>query len=105
MKLYVGNLAYKTDEGELRKTFENFGEVDSVSVVTDRETGRSKGFAFVELPNDDQAKQAMDALDGTELDGRAIKVSESKPRERQGGGRYYGGGQRNGGKSSGNRRF
>jgi RNA recognition motif-containing protein len=104
MKLYVGNLAYKTDESTLRKTFENFGEVDSVSVITDRETGRSKGFAFVELTSDDQAKEAMDALDGTELDGRAIKVSESKPRERQGGGRYYGG-PRNGGKTSGNRRF
>lgn len=104
MKLYVGNLAYKTDEGTLRKTFESFGEVESVNVIIDRETGRSKGFAFVELTSDDQAKSAMDALDGTDLDGRAIKVSESKPRERQAGGRTYGG-PRDGGKAYGNRRF
>lgn len=104
MKVYVGNLAYRTDESTLRRTFENFGEVESVSIIIDRETGRSKGFGFVEIPSDDQAKAAMDALNGTELDGRALKVSESKPRERHGGGRAYGG-SRDGGRYYDNRKF
>jgi cold-inducible RNA-binding protein len=103
MKVYVGNLSYRTDESTLRKAFENFGEVDTVNIIIDRETGRSKGFAFVEIPSDEQAKAAMDALNGSELDGRAIKVSESRPRER-GGGRAFGG-ARDGGKFFGNRRF
>jgi cold-inducible RNA-binding protein len=104
MKVYVGNLAYRTDELTLRKTFEGFGEVDSASIIVDRDTGRSKGFAFIEMPDDNQAKAAMDALDGSELDGRALKVSESKPRERQGGPRGFGV-SRGDGKSFGNRRF
>ncbi|MBI4734418.1 MAG: RNA-binding protein [Rubrobacteridae bacterium] len=104
MKVYVGNLAYRTDETTLKKTFESFGEVDSANIIIDRDTGRSKGFAFVEMPDDEQAKAAMDALNGADLDGRAIKVSESKPRERQGGGRGFGG-PRGDGKGFGNRRF
>lgn len=105
MKLYVGNLAYSTDEEALRKVFSQHGEIESVNVITDRDTGRSKGFGFVEMANDDQAKAAIDALNGTELEGRTIKVSESKPKERRPGGGGGGGGGRGGGFRSGNRRF
>lgn len=88
MKIYVGNLSYQTDEETLRKTFSQYGDVETVNVIIDRETGRSKGFGFVEMPNDDQAKAAIDSLNGTELEGRTIKVSESRPKEqRPGGGR------------------
>jgi len=91
MKLYVGNLAYKTDEDTLRQAFGQYGEVESVNIIVDRDTGRSKGFGFVEMPDDEQAKAAIEALNGSELDGRTLKVSESKPKERQprGGGRRY----------------
>lgn len=95
MKLYVGNIAYTTSEETLRKTFEQFGEVDSVNIIIDRDTGRSKGFGFIEMPNNDQARAAMDALNGTELEGRSIKVSEAKPQERRERGRRgFGGGRR-----------
>lgn len=103
MKLYVGNLAYSTDEDALRKVFEQHGAVESVNVITDRDTGRSKGFGFVEMADAGQAQAAIDALNGTELDGRTIKVSESKPKERRPGG--GGGGRGGGGFRSGNRRF
>lgn len=103
-KLYVGNLAYSTTEDELREKFSQYGEVDSVNVIMDRDTGRSKGFGFVEMGSEDAAKAAIDSLNGTELDGRTIKVSESKPQERRpggggrgGGGRGYGGGGHGGG--------
>lgn len=96
MKLYVGNMAYKTDEDALRQAFGQYGEIESVNIIVDRDTGRSKGFGFVEMPDDEQAKAAIEALNGTELDGRTLKVSESKPKERQprgsgfrGGGRRY----------------
>ena len=100
MKLYVGNLSYKTDEDGLRKAFEQHGNVESVNVITDRDTGRSKGFAFVEMMDDEQAKAAMQALDGTELDERTLKVSEAKPQERR-----AGGGMRGGGGGGGGRRY
>lgn len=103
MKLYVGNLAYSTDEESLRKVFEQHGAVESINVIIDRDTGRSKGFGFVEMADAGQAQAAIDALNGTELDGRTIKVSESKPKERRPGG--GGGGGRGGGFRSGNRRF
>jgi len=107
MKIYVGNLAYSTDEDTLKKAFDQYGEVLSVNVITDRDTGRSKGFAFVEMSNDDEAKAAIDALNGTEVDGRTLKVSESRPQERRpGGGRGGGGGFRGGGGGGGgNRRW
>lgn len=106
MKLYVGNLAYSTDEDMLRKTFEQYGEVESANVVTDRDTGRSKGFGFIEMKNDDEAKAAIEALNGTELDGRTIKVSESQPKERRGGGGRGFGGPRGGGRGyGGGRRY
>jgi RNA recognition motif-containing protein len=94
MKLYVGNLSYDTTEEKLNTMFSGYGVVESVNLITDRDSGRSKGFAFVEMANDEEAKAAIQALDGSELDGRNIKVSEAKPQERRtgGGGRGFGGG-------------
>ncbi len=89
MNIYVGNLAYKMSEEDLRAAFEAFGTVDSARFVTDRETGRSKGFGFVEMPNQDEALAAINALNGTELFGRTVTVNEARPREerpRTGGG-------------------
>jgi len=94
MRLYVGNLGYNINEDALRKLFSKYGEVTSVSIITERETGQSKGFAFVEMPNTAQAKQAMLALNGSELDGRTIKVNEAKPQERREGRRRAAGGGR-----------
>ena len=92
MNLYVGNLAYTVTEAELRTAFEAFGEVDRASVITDRDSGRSKGFGFVEMPNNSEADAAIKALNDTPLNGRAIKVNEARPRENRprggGGGRY-----------------
>ncbi|HET8697177.1 MAG TPA: RNA-binding protein [Gammaproteobacteria bacterium] len=92
-KLYVGNLPYSTTESSLRDVFSAHGKVDSVNVITDRDTGQSKGFAFVEMSSDSEAQKATDALNGTQLDGRQIKVSEAKPKGSGGGG---GGGGRGG---------
>jgi RNA recognition motif-containing protein len=80
MKIYAGNLSYTTTSEELRTKFEQFGKVDSAEVIMDRYTNRSKGFGFVEMPNDEEAKTAIKALDGKDLDGRSIKVSEARPR-------------------------
>ncbi len=80
MKLYVGNLSYSTSSEDIRAAFEEFGTVESADVITDRSTGRSKGFGFVEMSDGDEAKAAMDALDGKEVDSRAIKVNEARPR-------------------------
>jgi len=80
VKLYVGNLGYSTSSEDVRAAFEEFGTVDSADVIMDRSTGRSKGFGFVEMENIDEAKAAMGALDGKELDGRPIKVNEARPR-------------------------
>lgn len=81
MRLYVGNLNYATKEGDLRQIFEQYGELASVAVISDRETGRSKGFGFVEFVNDDDAKAAMDELNGKEVGGRMLKINEARPRE------------------------
>ncbi|MCL5269194.1 MAG: RNA-binding protein [bacterium] len=97
MRLYVGNLNYRANEEDLRRIFGAYGEVASVAVITDRETGRSKGFGFVEFSNDDEAKTAISELDGKEVDGRALKVNEARPRNEFGGGRERrGGGDRGG---------
>ena len=94
-KLYVGNLPYSATEQSLREAFAASGTVDSVSLITDRDTGQSKGFAFVEMSSDSEAQAATQALNGKMFDGRALKVNEAKPREsRSGGG---GGGNRGGG--------
>ena len=80
MRIYVGNLSWTADENELRDAFAAHGEVTSVQVITDRETGRSRGFAFVEMANDAEAKEAISAVDNKEIAGRQVKVNEAKPR-------------------------
>ncbi len=101
--LFVGNMSFDTTEGELRALFEPFGEITRIQVITDRDTGRPRGFAFVEMTNDEEATQAMRtmALDGKEVGGRALKVNEARPRPERsrsfgegggGGGRGGGGG-------------
>src|SRR5690606_20482888 len=98
-KLYVGNLGYDVNDSDLEQLFGEHGTVDSASVVMDRDTGRSKGFAFVEMGSDDEAQTAMSALDGKEYAGRSLKVNEAKPRPAMGGGGRGGprGGSRGGG--------
>ena len=80
MNIYVGNLSYQTTEDELRASFENFGEVSSVRIIQDRNTGRSKGFGFVEMPVDESAETAIAALDGKDFSGRNIRVNQAKPK-------------------------
>jgi len=81
MNIYVGNLSYGVDEDGLKQTFGEYGEVTSVKIISDKFTGRSKGFGFVEMANDDQDKEAIEALNGKEMDGRNITVNEARPRE------------------------
>ena len=95
-KLYVGNLPYSATDASLREAFSASGTVDSVNLITDRDTGQSKGFAFVEMSTDAEAQRATEALNGTTLDGRQIKVSEAKPKGSGGGGGGGGGGGRGG---------
>jgi cold-inducible RNA-binding protein len=93
--LYVGNLPHSTTESELRTVFEAHGAVEKVSIVTDRETGRARGFAFVEMTNASEADKAVAALNGTELGGRTLTINEAKPksdRPRSSGQRFGGGG-------------
>ncbi len=91
-KLYVGNLPYSTHDAELRELFEQKGQVSSAQVVMDRETGRSRGFGFVEMPNDAEAQAAIEALNGQDYGGRPLVVNEAKPREGGGGRGGFGGG-------------
>ena len=98
-KLYVGNLAFQTSSQELQELFAQAGTVESASVVEDRDTGRSRGFAFVEMSTKEEATAAIDQFNGKELGGRALKVNEAKPREN----RSFGGGNRGGGGYGGNR--
>ena len=88
-KLYVGNLPYSTDETQLQDLFAQAGAVDTVSVVRDRETGRARGFAFVEMASDEDAQQAINQLNSYQLDGRALTVNEARPKAAGGG---FGGG-------------
>ena len=106
LKIYVGNLSFNTNEDGLRAAFEAHGEVTSASIISDRDTGRSRGFGFVEMSNDDQARAAINAMNGAELDGRQLTVNEAKPREAGGGGGrggFGGGGGRGGGGGGGGR--
>jgi RNA recognition motif-containing protein len=95
-KLYIGNLPFSATEDELTKSFAEFGTVASVKIITDRDTGRSKGFAFVEMGTDEEANEAMNKLNGQDLDGRALNISEARPQapreSRGGGGGGFGGG-------------
>lgn len=96
--IFVGNLSFGASEDTVRAMFESFGTVDRVSIVTDRETGRARGFGFVEMSNDSEGDQAIAALNGRELDGRAMNVNEARPKENRGGG---GGGYRSNGGGGG----
>jgi cold-inducible RNA-binding protein len=92
MNIYVGNLSFDATQEEIEQAFGQFGTVESVNVVTDRETGRPRGFAFVEMPRDDEAKAAIEGLNLQRIAGRAITVNEARPkRERQSGGGRRGG--------------
>jgi RNA recognition motif-containing protein len=112
MKLYVGNLSYSTTNEDLAKMFEPSGTVESATVIMDRDTGRSKGFGFVEMASREEGEEAIEALNGVEVNGRALTVNEARPREERGGGGGrggFGGGSRGGGGGSrggwnGNRR-
>lgn len=94
MNIFVGQLSYDAEEKDLSRAFEPFGTIASVRVIRDRETGRARGFGFVEMPNDAEAKEAIAALDGSSICGRAVVVNEARPRENSGGGRRGGGGFR-----------
>ncbi len=105
-KLYVGNLSYSVDSSELQTMFAAHGTVQSAEVISDRETGRSKGFGFVEMSTDEEAQKAIAALNGQDNNGRALTVNEAKPREdrpRGGGGGGGGGGRGFGGQGGGGR--
>ena len=97
MKIYVGNMPFSMDEGQTRSLFSEFGDVESINVITDRETGRPRGFAFVEMPDGEEAKEAIEKVNLTEIAGRSVTVNEARPksdRPRRGGG--GGGGGRRG---------
>ena len=81
MNIFVGNLAYSATDHDLRQLFEQYGVVDKIAIITDRDTGRSKGFGFVEMPDSNAAQTALANLQGKELEGRALTVNEAKPRE------------------------
>jgi cold-inducible RNA-binding protein len=101
-KLYVGNLSFNTSASDLEKMFGESGTVQSTNIIEDRETGRSRGFGFVEMSSSEEAKAAITALDGKEVDGRNLKVNEAKPQEKRsggGGGNYGGSGGYGGGKN------
>ncbi len=102
MKLYVGNLSFNTSNQDLSDLFADFGTVQSANVVEDRETGRSRGFGFVEMSSKSEGEEAISALNGKEVDGRSLTVNEAKPREERGGGGGGRGGY--GGGGGGNRR-
>jgi len=91
MRLFVGSLSFDTREDDLRQAFAAHGTPTSVTIIVDRDSGRSKGFGFVEFASPEEAKKAIDALNGTELQGRKITVAEARPREERGGGRGGGG--------------
>lgn len=104
MRIYVGNLPFSTGEAELQELFSAHGEVTSAAIITDRETGRPRGFGFVEMSDDAAARTAIEQINGSTVDGRTLKVNEAKPREQRtggggggGGGGYGGGGGRRGG--------
>jgi|SRR6476620_2085819 len=107
MNIFVGSLPFSIDEADLRESFEAYGTVDSVKIITDKFTGRSKGFGFVEMSNDEEAQKAIDELNGATVEGRTIVVNKSEPKpegerksfnnNRSGGGSYGGGGNSRGG--------
>lgn len=111
MNIYVGNLPHEATEENLKEAFEAFGAVETVKVIKDNYTGRSKGFAFVEMPAKAEAQSAIEGLNGKDLKGRSLNVSEARPRSegRRGGAKHggsrHGGGRHGGGRPGGNRRY
>ena len=105
MNIYVGNISHEVKEEDLKEAFEAFGQVESVKIISDNYTGRSKGFGFVEMSNDSEARSAIEGLNDKELKGRALKVNTARPRteNRRGSGGFGGGGR--GGRKGGGRRF
>src|SRR5258708_23822193 len=103
--IFVGNLSFGATEDALRTMFEAYGTVERVSIVTDRDTGRAKGFGFVEMSGDAEADRAIDSLNGQEMDGRNLTINEARPKEDRGGGGGFGGGRGNGGPRGGNKRW
>jgi RNA recognition motif-containing protein len=104
MNIYIGNLSYEVTEEDLKQAFEAFGEVESVKIIQDKYTNRSKGFGFVEMPDNANAQSAINDLNDTELKGRTLKVNEARPRSESRSGRGgYGGGGRGGGQGGGRR--
>jgi len=103
--IFVGNLSYQTTQDDLLATFSQFGNVERVNIVTDRDTGQPRGFAFVEMTDANQAQNAISQLNGTELNGRALNVNEARPKPSGGGGRGGFGGQRRGGGGGGRNRW
>lgn len=104
MNIYVGNLPFNTSEEDLRQIFAAYGQVNSAAIIKDKMTGRSRGFGFVEMANDAEAREAIAGLNGTEMDGRTLTVNEARPRtEGGGGGRRPGGGGNRGGYGGGSR--
>jgi len=101
MNIYVGNMSYSVTEDELRQAFEAHGEVTSAKIIMDRDTGRPKGFGFVEMPDNASGEAAVSALNGFDLKGRELKVNEARPKESRGGSRGGGGGFRGGGNRGG----
>src|SRR4051812_39794267 len=99
--IFVGNLAFSVTENTVRSLFEEYGAVDRVSLVTDRDTGRARGFGFVEMSGDTEAERAIEALNGRQVEGRAMNVNEARPKSERGG---FGGGGGYGGGGGGNRR-
>jgi RNA recognition motif-containing protein len=94
--IFVGNLDFNTSEDELRRAFEAYGQVDRVSILTDRDTGRSRGFGFVEMSNSEEGDKAITALNGSQIGGRTVNVNEARPKPERGGGGGGGGGGRGG---------
>ena len=92
--IFVGNLSFNTNEDDLRQIFEGYGQVDRVSILTDRDTGRYRGFGFVEMANDEDGEKAIAALNGSQFGGRTINVNEARPKAERGGGGFGGGGGR-----------
>ena len=103
MNIFVGNLSFDTSDGDLNTAFSQFGTVDSAQVIKDRDSGRSRGFGFVEMSNDDEARNAIKDMNGVDLAGRQLTVNEAKPRNSGGGG--GGGGYRGGGGGGGGSRW
>ena len=99
--IFVGNLSFNTNEDELRQIFEGYGQVERVSILTDRETGRSRGFGFVEMVSDEDGEKAITALNGSQVGGRTINVNEARPKAERGGGSGGGGGRDRGGRGGG----